>query len=153
RLYDRLRETDRRKDEFLATLAHELRNPLAPIRNSVLILRLKEGDDPDSAWARDVIERQVGHLSRLIDGLLDASRLTRDKLDLRPERMDLAGAIGDAVETVRPLINEMGHELTLETPEDPVFLDADRTRLGQVFANLLSNAAKYSEPGGRIILS
>ena len=153
RLYDRLRETDRRKDEFLATLAHELRNPLAPIRNSVLILRLKEGDDPDSAWARDVIERQVGHMSRLIDDLLDVSRLTRDKLELRPERMDLAGAIGDAVETVRPLINEMGHELTLETPEDPVFLDADRTRLGQVFANLLSNAAKYSEPGGRIILS
>lgn len=153
RLYDRLRETDRRKDEFLATLAHELRNPLAPIRNSVLILRLKEGGDPDAAWARDVIERQVGHMTRLIDDLLDVSRLTRDKLELRSERIDVAAAIGDAVETVRPLINEMGHELTLETPEEPVYLDADRTRLGQVFANLLSNAAKYSEPGGRITLS
>lgn len=153
RLYDRLRETDRRKDEFLATLAHELRNPLAPIRNSVLILRLKEDGDPDSTWARDVIERQVGHMSRLIDDLLDVSRLTRNKLDLRLERIDLGAAIGDAVETVRPLINEKGHELTLETPEDPIYLVADRTRLGQVFANILSNAAKYSEPGGRITLS
>jgi len=153
RLYDRLRETDRRKDEFLATLAHELRNPLAPIRNSVLILRLKEGDDPDSSWAREVIERQVGHMTRLIDDLLDISRLTRNKLEPRMERIELAAAIGDAVETVRPLINEMGHELTLDLPETPVFLDADRTRLGQVFANLLSNAAKYSEQGGRITVS
>lgn len=153
RLYDRLRETDRRKDEFLATLAHELRNPLAPIRNSVLILRLKEGNDPDSAWAREVIERQVGHMTRLIDDLLDVSRLTRNKLEPRIERIELAAAIGDAVETVRPLINEFGHELTIDAPEAPVFLNADRTRLGQVFANLLSNAAKYSEQGSRIVLS
>ena len=153
RLYDRLRETDRRKDEFLATLAHELRNPLAPIRNSVLILRLKEGSDPDSSWAREVIERQVGHMSRLIDDLLDVSRLTRNKLEPRMERMELASAIGDAVETVRPIINELGHELTIGLPEAPVFLNADRTRIGQIFANLLSNAAKYSEQGSRITVS
>ena len=109
-LYDRLREADRRKDEFLATLAHELRNPLAPIRNSVLILRLKGPIDADSQWAREVIERQVGHMSRLIDDLLDVSRLTRDKLELRLDRVDLAAAVGDAVETSRPLLDGLGHD-------------------------------------------
>jgi CheY-like chemotaxis protein len=153
RLYDKLRETDRRKDEFLATLAHELRNPLAPIRNSVLILRLKGEGDADSQWAREVIERQVGHMSRLIEDLLDVSRITRNKLELRLDRVDLAAAVGDAVETSRPLLDGSGHELRLELPAEPISLHADRTRLVQVFASLLNNAAKYTERGGVIELS
>jgi len=153
RLYDRLRETDRRKDEFLATLAHELRNPLAPIRNSVLILRLKGEDDADSQWAREVIDRQVGHMSRLIDDLLDVSRITRNKLELKLDRVDLAAAVGDAVETSRPLLDGFGHELRLNMPAEPIVLQADRTRLVQVFASLLNNAAKYTERGGLIELS
>ncbi|APW63485.1 ATP-binding protein [Paludisphaera borealis] len=153
RLYDRLRETDRRKDEFLATLAHELRNPLAPIRNAVLILRLKGSTDTDSQWAREVIERQVGHMSRLIDDLLDVSRITRNKLELRLDRVDLAAAVGDAVETSRPLLDSFGHELKLDLPTEPVVLLADRTRLVQVFASLLNNAAKYTDRGGVIALS
>ncbi|WP_165251115.1 ATP-binding protein [Paludisphaera soli] len=152
RLYDRLREADRRKDDFLATLAHELRNPMAPIRNSVQILRKMGGADPDSQWAGEVIERQVGHLSRLIDDLLDVSRITRAKLELKAERIDLAAAVGDAVEITRPIVDREGHELRLELPAEPLPIHGDRTRLAQVVANLLDNASKFSERGARIDL-
>lgn len=152
RLYDRLRESDRRKDDFLATLAHELRNPMAPIRNSVQILKMRGDSDPDSKWAREVIERQISHLSRLVDDLLDVSRLTRDRLELRLERIDLSEAVRDAVETARPIFDDLGHDLRLDLPTGPLPLDGDRTRLAQVLANLLDNAAKFSPRGTRIDL-
>ena len=143
-----LREADRRKDEFLATLAHELRNPLAPIRNSLQILRLGRGNHQAEEQARSVIERQVQQMVRLIDDLLDLSRISRGKIELRRERIDLAAAVQSAVETSRPLIEQSGHALTLSLPAEPVFVDADVTRLAQVFANLLNNAAKYTQRGG-----
>ncbi|MDG3006154.1 ATP-binding protein [Paludisphaera mucosa] len=152
RLYDRLREADRRKDDFLATLAHELRNPMAPIRNSVQILQMKGGGDADAEWARDVIDRQVGHLSRLVDDLLDVSRITREKLDLRPERIQVAAAVAAAVEISRPTIDGKGQVLHVDLPADPVALDADPTRLAQVLANLLDNASKFSPRETRIDL-
>lgn len=147
-----LRDVDRRKDEFLATLAHELRNPLAPVRNAVQVLHFKGPQQPDLQWARDVIDRQVQAMSRLIDDLMDVSRISRGKLELKRERVNLANVIQGAVETSRPLIDEMGHQLTVTLPDRPVMLEADVTRLAQVFLNLLNNAAKYSEPGGRIEL-
>jgi len=143
-----LREADRRKDEFLATLAHELRNPLAPIRNGLQILRLGRGNHQAEEQARSVIERQVQQMVRLIDDLLDLSRISRGKIELRRERIDLAAAVQSAVETSRPLIEQAGHALTLSLPAEPVFVDADVTRLAQVFANLLNNAAKYTQKGG-----
>ncbi len=153
RLLHELKEADRRKDEFLATLAHELRNPLAPVRNAVHLLRLKGTDDPELRWSRDVIERQVDHLTRLIDDLLDISRITRNKLELRRQRLELTEIISGAVEASRPLIEECGHQLTVTLPEQPVYLDGDAVRLAQVFLNLLNNAAKYTERGGQIHLS
>jgi signal transduction histidine kinase len=143
-----LREADRRKDEFLATLAHELRNPLAPIRNGLQILRLGRGNHQAEEQARAMIERQVQQMVRLIDDLLDLSRISRGKIELRRERIDLAAAVQSAVETSRPLIEQSGHALTLSLPSEPVFVDADLTRLAQVFANLLNNAAKYTQRGG-----
>ncbi len=143
-----LREADRRKDEFLATLAHELRNPLAPIRNGLQILRLGRGNHQAEEQARAMIERQVQQMVRLIDDLLDLSRISRGKIELRRERIDLAAAVQSAVETSRPLIEQAGHALTLSLPAEPVFVDADVTRLAQVFANLLNNAAKYTQKGG-----
>jgi signal transduction histidine kinase len=143
-----LREADRRKDEFLATLAHELRNPLAPIRNGLQILRLGRGNHQAEEQARGLIERQVQQMVRLIDDLLDLSRISRGKIELRRERIDLAAAVQSAVETSRPLIEQSGHALTLSLPAEPVFVDADVTRLAQVFANLLNNAAKYTQRGG-----
>src|SRR6185503_10653905 len=122
RLLDELREADRRKDEFLAILAHELRNPLAPVRNAVQVLRLKGPDDPQLRWGRDIIQRQVEHLTRLIDDLMDVSRITRDKLDLRKERIELADVIRGAVESSRPAIEQGGHELTVTLPPRPVHL-------------------------------
>ncbi len=148
-----LREADRRKDEFLATLAHELRNPLAPVRNATEILRLKSPPTPELQWARDVIDRQMQQMTRLIDDLMDVSRITRDRLELRKERVELARVIQGAVETSRALIDGSDHELTVALPADPVYLDADIMRLAQVFSNLINNAAKYSGRGSPISLT
>lgn len=148
-----LAEDDRRKDEFLATLAHELRNPLAPIRNAVRVLHIKGPPDPQLQWARDVIDRQVAQMARLLDDLLDISRITRNKLELRRQKVDLATVVQLALETSRPLIEAAGHRLDVLLPDSPVPLDADPTRLAQVFSNLLNNAAKYSDPGSHIRLS
>ncbi len=153
RLYEELRVTDRRKDEFLATLAHELRNPLAAIRNSLQLMRIA-GDNPDiREESRGLLERQVKQLVRLVDDLMDISRITRGKLELRKEHIELADVIASAVETSRPLVDEMGHQLSVSQPDRPVQLNADLTRLAQVFLNLLNNSAKYSNPGGRIELT
>jgi PAS domain S-box-containing protein len=153
RLYEELRQGDRRKDEFLATLAHELRNPLAPLRNGLHIMRLA-GDDPAAVeQARAMMERQLQQLVRLIDDLLDVSRITRNKLILRKERADLATVLRNAVEISRPLIEAAGHELTVTLPNEPIPVDADVTRLAQVFSNLLNNAAKYTDRGGRVWLT
>ena len=143
-----LHEADRRKDEFLATLAHELRNPLAPVRNAVQVLKAKGTPDPDLAWSCDVIERQVFQMARLLDDLLDVSRITRGTLELRRRRVELSTVIEAAVETSHPLIEGGSHELTISLPREPVYLDADPVRLAQVFANLLNNAAKYTDRGG-----
>jgi len=153
RIEEDLTEADRRKDEFLATLAHELRNPLAPIRNVVELLR-QAGDDPVvTAEGRNIMERQLGHMVRLIDDLMDISRVTSGKLRLRRERVELAAAVQSAVEETRPIIEASGHELTVTPPEEAVVLNADPTRLAQIFSNLLNNAAKYMEKGGHIWLT
>jgi PAS domain S-box-containing protein len=151
-LYRELRDADRRKDEFLATLAHELRNPLAPIRNGLQILRLSGANDETVVEVHSIMERQLDQMIRLIDDLMDVSRITRNKLELKKQRMELAVVIQNAVETSRPLIDQDGHELSVWLPPDPVHLNADPTRLAQVFSNLLNNSAKYTEPGGRISL-
>jgi two-component system CheB/CheR fusion protein len=145
---DELAEASRHKDEFLATLAHELRNPLAPIRNAVHFLGMDGLKEPDVRTARDVIARQVTVMVRLIDDLLDVSRISRNKLDLRKERVDLAAVVESAVESSSPLIQQYGHELTVSLPPKPIHLDADPVRLAQVFLNLLNNAAKYTKRGG-----
>jgi signal transduction histidine kinase len=153
RLMNELREADRRKDEFLATLAHELRNPLAPLRTSVQLLRRKAPLSPEPQRAIEVIDRQVQQLVRLVDDLLDVSRITLDKLELRKERVTLAMIVQAAIEASQPLIEQYEHELTVTLPLEPVDLDADLARLAQVFLNLLNNAAKYTERGGRIRLA
>jgi PAS domain S-box-containing protein len=153
RLYGELREQDRRKDEFLALLAHELRNPLAPLRNGLQVLRLAQGDPDAVAQVRDMMERQLGHMVRLIDDLLDVSRISRNKMELRRSRVLLTDVVSSAVETARPAVEEAGHELTVSLPQDQVYLNADLTRLAQVFGNLLSNSAKYTPRGGRIRLA
>ena len=145
-----LREADRRKDEFLATLAHELRNPLAPIRNSLHIFRLSGVQNPTIERVTDMMERQVGHMVRMVDDLLEVSRVSRGKIELRKERVDLAGILRSAVDTSLPLIEGGSHRLTVEIPEVPLTLDADPVRLSQVFANLLNNSAKYTPGGGEI---
>lgn len=152
RLVRQLRDQDRRKDEFLATLAHELRNPLAPLRTGLQVLRLT-GDADDRRLALEMMERQLGQMVRLIDDLLDISRITRNRLELRKARIALASVIENAVETARPLIDSRGHTLLVKLPDEPVDLDADLTRLAQVFWNLLNNSAKYTDPGGRIELA
>ena len=148
-----LKRADRRKDEFLATLSHELRNPLAPVRNAVNIMKLRSPDEPELIWAREIIERQVHQLSRLIDDLLDVSRITRDHLELRRGRVDLSQVLREAVEISAPLIEQEQHHLALTLPGEPVHLDGDATRLAQIFSNLLNNAAKYTPSGGTIELS
>jgi len=148
-----LREVGRRKDEFIATLAHELRNPLAPVRNAVQLLWLEEEMAPPARQARDIITRQVRMLSRLIDDLMDVSRISQGRIELRRERVDLARVIELAVESSRPSILESGHALALRLPETPIALDADPIRLSQVLINLLTNAAKYTDRGGRIDLA
>ena len=150
---DELAEASRLKDEFLATLAHELRNPLAPIRNAVQYLGMEGLKEPDVKTARDVIARQVTVMVRLIDDLLDVARITRNKLDIRKQRVELAAVVESAVESSRPLIQQCGHELTVRLPPKPIRLDADPVRLAQVFSNLLNNAAKYTERGGHIWLT
>ena len=151
-LYARLKDADRRKDEFLATLAHELRNPLAPIRNGLQLMRLAGRDTAMVEKTRTMIERQMGQMVRLVDDLMDISRINQGKLELRKERVDLAAVLTSAVETSRPLIESMSHSFDLVLPGQPVAIDGDLTRLAQVFSNLLTNAAKYSERGGRITL-
>jgi two-component system, sensor histidine kinase len=148
-----LRAADARKDEFLATLAHELRNPLAPIRNAAQLLRMKAPSLPEIQWARDVIDRQVRLLGRLVDDLLDVSRITSDKIELRKERIDLSSVIRIAVETSRPAIDAAEQQLAIELPPDPVVLDADPVRLAQALSNLLNNASKFTPARGSIHLS
>jgi signal transduction histidine kinase/CheY-like chemotaxis protein len=152
-LYQALREADRRKDEFLATLAHELRNPLAPVRNALQILKMPRVDVETAGRTRDMMERQVQHLVRLVDDLLDVSRVMRGKIDLRRERVELATVVARAIETVQPLVDAQRHELSVRMSSDSLLLDADPVRLAQVVGNLLTNAAKYTEPGGRIRLT
>ncbi|HLJ94597.1 MAG TPA: PAS domain-containing protein, partial [Gemmataceae bacterium] len=152
RIEETLQEADRRKDEFLATLAHELRNPLAPIRNGLQLMRLAAGNTDAVEQARAMMERQLTQMVRLVDDLMDLSRISRGKIELRKEHVPLSAVVNSAVETTHPLLEAMGHELALTLPEQPVILDADFTRLAQVFSNLLNNAAKYSGPGGHIRL-
>ena len=147
-----LREADRRKDEFLATLAHELRNPLAPIRQAAMILKSPAATDTQKRWSHDVIGRQVHHMALLLDDLLDISRITRGMLELRVEMVELADVIDAAVETARPAIDAKRHTFSVLAPDHPVQLAADPMRLAQVLSNLLTNAAKYTDPEGQIQL-
>lgn len=148
-----IQDNDRRKNEFLATLAHELRNPLAPIRNALQILRLSGDNRQALEQSRVIMERQVNQLVRLVDDLLDISRINRNKLELRKEWTALKDVIDAAIETSRPLIEAAGHRLQISVPDEPIRVEVDPTRLAQVFSNLLNNAAKYTEPGGNILLS
>jgi PAS domain S-box-containing protein len=152
-LHEELRAADRAKNDFLAMLAHELRNPLAPIRNVVEILHLTDGAPPELRSALGVIDRQLSHMTRLVDDLMDVSRISRNKLELRKERVDLARILDDAVEATRPLLAARAHDFGMDLPPEPISLDADPTRLAQAIANLLNNAAKYTERGGRVRLS
>jgi signal transduction histidine kinase len=147
-----LREFDRRKDEFLATLAHELRNPLAPIRAAAAILASPALAAPQLEWSRNVIQRQVTHMARLLDDLLDVERITQGKLELKLERVAFTGIVDAAIEAARPLIDSRNQQLSVTLPATPVLLDADPLRLSQVLSNLLNNAAKYTDPGGAIAL-
>jgi signal transduction histidine kinase/ActR/RegA family two-component response regulator len=148
-----LREADRRKDEYLATLAHELRNPLAPIRNAAELLRIHAADDRRRQWAREIITRQVKRMGLLLDDLLDVSRISRQRLQLKMEKVSLAAVVSTAVETARPLIDAKQHSLQVSLPSEPIELDADPLRLSQAISNLLNNAAKYTDPCGLIRLS
>jgi PAS domain S-box-containing protein len=148
-----LQEADQRKDNFLAALAHELRNPLAPIRNAVELLRRCEGDAAVMEKARSMMGRQLDHMVRLVDDLLDMSRISQGKVRLCKEQVDLKAAILSAVEEVGPLIQAQAHQLTVTRPPEAIYLDADSSRLVQVISNLLSNAAKYTEKGGHIWLT
>jgi signal transduction histidine kinase len=153
RAIEALKVADRRKDEFLATLAHELRNPLAPIRQAAMVARLPGVDSTKQAWALDIIERQVGHMGLLLDDLLDISRISRGRLALRLQQVDLHQVVGTAVETARPLLDGKSHRLDVKLPALPTGFAADPMRLSQVLSNLLTNAAKYTPEGGRIELA
>ncbi|MEP7328488.1 MAG: PAS domain-containing sensor histidine kinase, partial [Betaproteobacteria bacterium] len=153
RMEDALRESDRRKDEFLATLAHELRNPLAPIRNSLQILKMPRADAHMVQQTREMMERQVHHLVRLVDDLLDVSRVTQGKIDLRREPVELATIVARAIEIAQPLIETQKHTLDISVPAESLLLDADPVRLAQALGNLLVNSAKYSETHGQIWLT
>jgi two-component system CheB/CheR fusion protein len=148
-----LKEADRRKDEFLAVLAHELRNPLAPIRNALLLLQRGRGDATTVEQSCNILDRQVRQLVWLVDDLLDVSRISQGKIQLKLERVELAEVVQAALETSRPLIDGSRHQLTVSLPPSPVYLQADSTRLAQVLSNVLNNAAKFTEPGGRISLT
>ena len=148
-----LSETDRRKNEFLATLAHELRNPLAPMSNMLEVLKRADGNTEILKQAHETIERQLSQMVRLVDDLLDLNRITHDRLELRRSEVELSSVIQQAVEVARPLIDAAGHVLTIDLPDEPVYLNADRTRLAQVFGNLLNNSSKYTKARGAILLS
>lgn len=148
-----LRENDRHKDEFLAMLAHELRNPLAPILHALHILKKHNFSDPTLTWGHTLIERQVNHTARLLDDLLDVARIIQGKIRLKMERCDLTGIITHAVEDCRPLIEARKHRLVLSVPNEPKWVEGDATRLEQIITNLLNNAAKYTNEGGKITLS
>lgn len=148
-----LKEADRRKDEFLATLAHELRNPLAPIRNALEVIRVAGDDQQAVHLARGTMERQLRQMIRLVDDLLDVSRITRGTVELRKERVDVATIVKNAVETSQPQFDQVGQRLRVNLPDEPIYIEADAMRMAQVFANLLNNAAKYTEPRGRIELT
>jgi PAS domain S-box-containing protein len=153
RAEEKLRLADRHKTEFLATLAHELRNPLAPIQNSLNILHAANDATPSAYRLYEMMERQVGNLVRLVDDLLEMSRISTGKIELRRDIVDLTAVIRSAVETSRPLIDAAGHELNLSLPPEPLAVDVDPMRISQVLANLLNNAAKYTKPGGKIWLT
>jgi signal transduction histidine kinase/PAS domain-containing protein len=150
---EQLREADRRKDQFLATLAHELRNPLAPIRNALQLLNLVPADSEAAGQAREIMSRQLTHLVRLVDDLLEVSRITRGKIELRSSRVDLGKVILSALETSRPAIEAAHHKLALSLPPEPIYVEGDFVRIAQVLSNLLNNAAKYTEDGGTVSLS
>jgi PAS domain S-box-containing protein len=152
-LKNQLQEADRRKDEFLAMLAHELRNPLAVIGNSLQLLRLDDSLSPPLEKLREIMEQQSSHLSRLVEDLLDASRIGRGSIELRRETVDLASVVANAVQTARPLIDDARHQLAVALPPTPVILNADPVRLTQILGNLLTNAAKYTPVGGQIWLT
>jgi signal transduction histidine kinase len=147
-----LREADARKDEFIAVLSHELRNPLAPLRNSLAAMRLSGAGNVATNGLLDVMERQVNHLVRLTDDLLEMSRITRGAFELRRERVELAAVVHHALETADPLIRARGHQVTLALPEETLWVDGDPVRLAQILANLLNNAARYTDKGGSIVL-
>jgi PAS domain S-box-containing protein len=148
-----LRDADRRKDEFLATLAHELRNPLAPIRQAATTAGHPAATPEQLKWSISVIQRQVSHMARLLDDLLDVSRITRGRLEVRRERVALKSVVDTAVEIAQPAIQQGKHQLSLELPGEPLELDVDAHRIAQVLGNLLTNAAKYTPPEGRIRLT
>ena len=148
-----LSEVDRRKNEFLATLAHELRNPLAPLSNTLEILKRAGGSSQTVLQAVDTMKRQLGQMVRLVDDLLDLSRITHDRLDLRKGQIELGGVIQQAVQVCRPLAESAGHEVQVIVPSKPIYLHADSARLTQVFANLLNNSCKYTNPGGKITVT
>jgi signal transduction histidine kinase len=151
RLHD-LAESDRRKDEFLAMLAHELRNPLAPVRNALEIMRMARDSDPQVDRLADMMSRQIGQIARLVDDLLDVSRITRGKVGLRREQVDLNAVASQAVEATLPLVQARRQDLTVAMSSEPIPIDADSSRLAQVMGNLLNNAVKYTDEGGRIWL-
>ena len=153
RAADTLKETDQRKDEFLAMLAHELRNPLAPISNAIHIMKLPSPDETQLAWCRDVIGRQVEHMVRLVDDLLDVSRISRGKIELKKEALEVSAIVRRAVETSQPLIDAHRHEFSVHLPPEPLYVKGDPVRLSQALSNLLNNAAKYTDEGGRIELT
>lgn len=152
-LADGLSENDRRKNEFLATLAHELRNPLAPMSNMLEVVKRANGDSEILKRAHETIERQLGQMVRLVDDLLDLNRITHDRLELRRSEVELSSVVQQAVEVARPLMDAAGHQLTIELPDEPIYLNADRARLAQVFGNLLNNSCKYTKAEGVISLS
>jgi PAS domain S-box-containing protein len=148
-----LEEADLRRNEFLAMLSHELRNPLAPIRNALAVMRMSGVDESSLSWARTVLERQVSHLTRLVDDLLDVSRIAVGKITLQRKSIDVAQVVIAAVEASRPLIDSRGHNLTVLIPQEPLPIEGDLTRLAQALTNLLNNAAKYTPPAGEIRLT
>ena len=148
-----LSEGDRRKNEFLATLAHELRNPLAPMSNMLEVLKRSESEDENSKQARETIERQLGQMVRLVDDLLDINRITYDRLELRRRELELSAVLLQAVEVARPFIDAVGHNLLVDIPAEPIYLNADPARLAQVFGNLINNSCRYTKPGGNIWVS
>ncbi len=151
-LYQQLREADQRKDEFLAMLSHELRNPLAPMRSALELLSAR-ADQETLEWARQLMQRQVKHIVRLVDDLLDVSRIMRGKVQLRKESVDVLAAANQAIEEARPVIDSQEQQLSVSLPPEPVWVDADPTRLAQIISNLLTNAAKYTDKGGRLSLT